>query len=336
MVEVTLRTMAGVMLLRPTPELVAQIWGILARALELHPVRLHAIQFMSNHVHMLLTSDHAQQLAAFTKYLNRNISAIVKKTLNWKTPVWEPRPHHAIILDDAAALARFRYIHSNGVKEGLVDHPSESPWVSSAPALLADGEVVAYWASAADRRRARRRGESTDARDCGKEYRIKFAPLPGLEDLTTDQRRTVIAEVFDDIASEARVARAGRPSLGVAAIVAPQPLVQHELEEKTPGPVVYASNEDEAMEFCAVRERFITVYREQSKAMREGKPYAFPPGSLPPNLPFVPWPPSVRMIWSISQMRTTARSGMRWRRARSGAGGAGRAAASRARQRSDR
>src|SRR5688572_9849764 len=138
-VEVTMRTMAGVMLLRPTPELVAQIWGILARALELYPVRLHAVQFMSNHVHMLLTSDHAKQLADFTKYVNRNISAIVKKMLNWKTPVWEPRPHHTIILDDAAALKRFRYIHSNGVKEGLIDHPSESPWVSSAPALLGDG-----------------------------------------------------------------------------------------------------------------------------------------------------------------------------------------------------
>lgn len=337
LVEVTLRTVAGVMLLRPTPELVAQIWGILGRALELYPVRLHAVQFMSNHVHMLLSTDHGKQLAAFTKYLNRNISAVVKKMLHWKGPVWEPRPHYAIILDDAAAMARFQYVHSNGVKEGLVDHPSDSPWVSSAQALLGNGEVVAHWASTADRRRARRLGESTDARECGKEYRIVFTPLPGTEDLTADERRAMVAETFDEIARAAHIARDGRPTLGVEAIVTPQPLVPSELE-KAPGPVVHGSSETEKEEFVAVRNEFIRAFRQAAKALAEGNRDAkFPPGSLPPNLPFVPWPPSVCIFWSLSRLRTTARASMGMRRRfTSAAGGAARAAAFRARQRSAR
>ena len=332
-----MRTMAGVMLLQPTPELVARIWGILARALELYPVRLHAVQFLSNHVHILLSTDHAKQLADFTKYVNRNISAVVKKLLGWKTPVWEPRPHHAIVLDEATAMARFRYLHSNGVKEGLIDHPSESPWVSSAQALLGGEEVVAYWASAAARRRARRRGESTDARDCGKEYRIKFAPLPGLEQLSPAERRRVIAEVFDDIAEEARIARGGRPALGVEKVVMPQPLDPHHLDEK-PGPVVYTSSDIEEKEFLATRAEFIRRFRECSRELSEGKrDVAFPPGSLPPNLPFVPWPLVAGILWSLSRHYRTTRdpSGMR-RRANYAPAGAARARAARVQRRPQR
>jgi len=257
---------------------------------------------------MILSTDHAKQLADFTKYVNRSISAVVKAALSWKAPVWEPRPHYAIILDEAAAMKRFRYLHSNGVKEGLIDHPSESPWVSSAQALLGDGEVVAYWASAADRRSARRRGESEDARDCGKEYRVVFTPLPGLERFSVDERRAVVAETFDDIAREARIARQGRPSLGHAAVLAPQPLEPREIEE-SPGPVVHATSETEQEEFLATRALFIDEFRKSSRRLSAGElDTAFPPGSLPPNRPFVPWPPSVSLLWSVSRLATATRS----------------------------
>ena len=49
MVEVTCRTIHSRFLLRPSPELNDIVIGVLARAQRMHPIRLCAVAFASNH-----------------------------------------------------------------------------------------------------------------------------------------------------------------------------------------------------------------------------------------------------------------------------------------------
>lgn len=136
LIEITMRIVGGRMLLRPDAELNAAILGILGRAQHLYAVRIHAYTFMSNHVHLLVTVVDAAQEAAFLRHLNKNIGDAIRRQTGWQGPIWDGRPTIDVITTDEKALERLYYICSNGVKEGLVAHPTEWPGVSSASALL--------------------------------------------------------------------------------------------------------------------------------------------------------------------------------------------------------
>src|SRR5688500_4838514 len=118
MVEVSLRCTDGEMLLAPDPELQRRLLGVLGRALHLFPVLLHANQFMSNHLHMLMTVANAERMARFMGYLAKNGGDAIRETRGTRW-VWGSRYWHRCIATDREATARLRYILSNGVKEGL-------------------------------------------------------------------------------------------------------------------------------------------------------------------------------------------------------------------------
>src|SRR4051812_7999888 len=63
LVEVTCRTIHGRLLLRPSQQLEEIVVGILARAQRTFQVRVCGYCFASNHYHLLLDVDSAQQLA---------------------------------------------------------------------------------------------------------------------------------------------------------------------------------------------------------------------------------------------------------------------------------
>jgi len=288
LVEVTLRTKDGAPLLRPEPTLAVAITAIIARALFLFSVQLHAFIFMSTHVHMLLTVKHADLLARFLRYVNRNVSVTVKRAIGHTGAVFEPRPHYAVVLGDAHALARLRYICSNSVKEGLVATPTEWPGASSACALLAQEDIVVRWANAAERRAAHRDGE--DPRQCGAEYRIALAPIAPLERLSADQRRQFFATMYDELAAEAREARDGMPPVGRDRLVNHPPVVTCDLVERR-GPIVHASTPEQAQAFHAARDAFIAAFRDASRRRAAGDlAVTFPPGANMPPGPGVPFP----------------------------------------------
>src|SRR5882757_2767876 len=71
LVEVTCRALHSRLLFRPSLTLNEIIIGALARAKHRHALRVCFFAFVSNHFHLLLEVDDAQQLAEFLRFLRR-------------------------------------------------------------------------------------------------------------------------------------------------------------------------------------------------------------------------------------------------------------------------
>jgi hypothetical protein len=69
LVEVTLRTLHGRLLLRPSSRANDLIVGVIGRAQRRYGIAIHGLVVLSNHAHLLLSADSPQQLAAFMDYV---------------------------------------------------------------------------------------------------------------------------------------------------------------------------------------------------------------------------------------------------------------------------
>ena len=165
--EVTTRTVQGRFLLKPSDQLNTIILGVLGRAQRLYAVRIHALVVLSNHYHMLLSVDTAQQLAAFMTYFNGNLGKEVLRHVDgWSDKVWSRRfeaiwipPHEYEQVD------RLRYLLSNGAKDGLVASPRDWPGVITLRALLEGQPVEGLWFNRSKENAARRSGKALHSHD---------------------------------------------------------------------------------------------------------------------------------------------------------------------------
>ncbi|HEY0556848.1 MAG TPA: transposase, partial [Thermoanaerobaculia bacterium] len=128
LVEVTTRTLHSRYLLRSSPELDEIIVGVLGRAQRLYEVRICGYLFLSSHYHLLLHVDNARQLALFMAYVNSNLAREISRLYRWPEKIWSRR-YQAIVIsgEEAAQIARLRYLLANGSKEGLVARPQDWP-----------------------------------------------------------------------------------------------------------------------------------------------------------------------------------------------------------------
>ncbi len=90
--EIKTRTVQGRFLLRPSKELNSIILGVLGRAQRLYAIEIHAFVVLSNHYHMLVSVDTAQQLSAFMTYFNGNLGKEVLRHVDGCSDnVWSRR-----------------------------------------------------------------------------------------------------------------------------------------------------------------------------------------------------------------------------------------------------
>jgi hypothetical protein len=182
---VTRTTVAQRMLLTPRPELDARILAAVERALELHPVDLHAYSFLSNRAAVLLSGDTRGDLSGFLARVFQPISLAVVQVYAWRRGVWTARSH-VTALDPLRAIGALRLVHAGAVLDGWIHHPLDWPGVSSAAALAGRGDVPG----------------------------IRLAPLPAHAALSGDERAALFRQMLDAIAAEGAVARRGSPPLG--------------------------------------------------------------------------------------------------------------------------
>src|SRR6185436_10841515 len=91
LVEVTTRTLQGMLLLRPGTLLNDIILGVLGRAQRLYEVEIHAYCFLATHSHLLLTVEDAGQLSAFMPFFNTNHAREVARLTGWNEKIWSRR-----------------------------------------------------------------------------------------------------------------------------------------------------------------------------------------------------------------------------------------------------
>jgi len=265
LLDLTMRTEQGRALLRPTRALTLCILGVLARCLALYKVELHAFVFLSNHGHLLASVENAFHATSFVRDFKRDTSKAIKRLTGWDSQVWAPsRP--IPILDHGAAIDRLAYVFSNGVKEGLVDHPLAWPGANSTRALLGDMTIVVPGG---------RRDPTSQT--------IRLAPLPALASRTCGEQRAVMHRLIEEVVIASAVARAGKPSLGLRGILDVDPFAPIPLAA-TRAPIAHASSAAAVADYKEERDAHGAAYRAASGKLRaEGSPISFPSDSFLPS-----------------------------------------------------
>jgi hypothetical protein len=292
MVEVTTRTAGARLLLRPCAVLNERILGILGRALHLYPVDLHAVVFLSNHWHALVSVPDAEALAGFLRHVNGNVAKAVQEVYGWQGPVWQRRAQAIVVADEAAAEARLRYVVAHGAKEGLVANPLEWPGVTCARALVGRERLVGAWVDRTRAGQIERSGRVPHPGEVTTWYPIELAPLPHWVGWSRDRRRAAIAALVGDIEREA----AGRAVLGVSRVLEQDPHAMPVRSKQGRAPWVHAIGQAARAVFLAARRVFLDVYRAAADCLRRGRPAMLPAGGFPPRPPLRP---AASTLWHV-------------------------------------
>ncbi len=93
---------------------------------------LHAYVLMTNHFHLLLTSELDAGPSLLMKFLGQRYVQYVNRTYRRSGSLWEGRFRSGLVQTDRYLLGCYRYIELNPVRANMVKHPIEYPWSSYA------------------------------------------------------------------------------------------------------------------------------------------------------------------------------------------------------------
>jgi hypothetical protein len=288
--EVMTRTFQRRFLLRPSPEVVEIIIGILGRAQARYQMTIYSFVFLSDHYHMQVRAENARQLARFMGYVNSNIAREVGKIVGWKGAFWGGRYKAIVVSDEEAALVeRFKYILSNGCKEGLVASPLDWTGASVATALhTGDGILKGKWFDRTKQYRASAKGKT---RVFESEETVQISPLPCWEHLSRDEIQRKVADLIHEIEEEtSRMHRDdGTAPIGMERVSSLDPHDAPQKEaESSPAPLVIAATREARQLLRDSYHAFVAQYRQAAERLKAGElKVTFPLGSFPPPLPFV-------------------------------------------------
>jgi len=120
---------------------------------------------------------------------------------------------------------------------------------------------------------------------------VVLSQLPCWKHLTPEAYRARVADLVRQIEATAAAERAkkGVEPLGAEKILAQDPETRPETLDRSPAPFVHAATRKIRKELWEAYGWFVAAYREAADKLRKGdRNAAFPPGSFPPHLPFVP------------------------------------------------
>jgi REP element-mobilizing transposase RayT len=224
--EITIRTIQGRFLLRPSKKLNDLILGVIGRALWMYPgIRIYAIKVASNHIHLIISSPDVRTLRKFMNHIDSNIAREAGRMHWWRDKFWSRRYRAIPILDDESLMRRMRYLFSHGCKEGLVTSPLEWPGVGCERALISKEALKGTWYDRTAMYEAERRGKECRLEDFAIEYDVPLTPLPCFEGLSEEEVIRVYRKMIEDIETEAkeRISREGISPLGVDNVLSQNP-----------------------------------------------------------------------------------------------------------------
>lgn len=279
----TMRTNARRMHFRPSAALNAAILGIIGRALSLYPVTIHAMVWMSNHWHALLSACDAEATTDFMRYVHSQTAKAAQRINGVKGKVWRNTPPSIIpVLGERAQLKRLEYILAHGTKERLVASPLLWPGVHCAGALASNTPLFGDWIDYTKKQQLSRRrtphpGEYTTR------YRIDFEPLPALAPCSPEERIRAVQQMIDRI-----VEQNPGPHLGVEAVLAMDPNREPATPEfERQAPAVFTSNPTLHERYIRLRDAFRAAYRRAAE-LHEQRPtqVTWPLGNFLPACQF--------------------------------------------------
>ena len=290
LVEITVRTVQGRFLLKPSPGFREIVVGALARAQSLYPIRLHALACLSNHLHLLLSASDAQELAFFMRHFNTNLSKEAGRFHDWSGPLFQRR-YQAIPVseEEEVQVARLRYVLEQGCKENLVAKPTDWPGAHCAGALSEGTALRGVWLDRTAEYNARRRGKSVKAGAFSHEYQLELRPLPCWQNLPKESIQALVSSLMRQIERETRKRhrRAGSRPLGVRSVLKQHPHARPHQSKRSPAPLFHVRSRQVRTQLHLAYAWFVESFREAAQRLRQGaSKVKFPEGSFPPASPF--------------------------------------------------
>lgn len=285
--EITTRITGNELLLRPCKTVNAIILGVLARAQIRTGIVLHSFVFLSNHYHILVTTEDAEQLSEFMQYLNSNIARKLNDHLGRSGSFWQRRFRSIAMTEDEATVRwRLRYHMAHGVKELLVGRIGEWPGVTALPWLLHAQRLVGVWTDFTARSKARRRKSFVEvAGQFDTLYEVEMSPLPCWRDLDAAFWRKLIHDDVLELQAkyDAERVASGRSPMGVDAVLTVDPYTRVEAPAKRRAPSVLTLDRRGARAIKAEQRAVREAYTEASERYRAGElTVAFPGGTMRP------------------------------------------------------
>ena len=239
---------------------------------------------------MYLIVESAEQLADFMEYLDSNLARELGRHYDWRQKLWA-RPYSAIPVSDEpeAQIARMKYLVGNAVKEQIVEKVAQWPGLHAAQEILGDRPLVGTWVNRTYL--YRQRGKKIDPEKARSTETLELAKLPCWADLSDDEYRARVADLVDQVETEARIEReaTGKRALGRKAVLRQHAHYSPPREKRSPIPLFHAASKEARTRFREAFKAFLDAYRIASGKLRDGyRDVAFPEGSFPPGLPFVP------------------------------------------------
>jgi len=95
-----------------------------------HGVKIHAYVLMTNHVHLLATSQSTHGISLMMQQTGRYYVPYINYKYNRTGTLWEGRFKSSLVDDDVYVLACMRYIEMNPVRAFMVKAPQDYIWSS--------------------------------------------------------------------------------------------------------------------------------------------------------------------------------------------------------------
>jgi len=291
LVEITVRCSQRRLLLRPSPALREIFIGVLARAQELYPVRMHAFCCLGNHYHLLLSGDSSKQISEYMRHVNTNLSKEAGRLHDWEGPLFEGRHRRIPVSEEPQAqIARLRYVLSQGTKEDLVGRPTDWPGAHSTEALLEGTSLHGVWYDRSREYAARQRGKAVDPEAFATRYELHLEPLPCWRDVSPRAVQQYVREMVEEIEAEtaARHRREGTEPMGAEAVQRQHPHQRPSKSKRSPAPLFHAATQRVRRALIDAYRAFVAAFRQAAERLKAGElGVAFPRGSFPPPRPFV-------------------------------------------------
>ena len=191
--------------------------GILAKAKRLYPsVNIYAFALMSNHLHLQVKAGVPKELSLFMRYLKCELSQRWAYYIRKRGPQWDLNSFKATALPtEGAQYESFKYILSQGVKEGLVKMPKDWPGPHAAHYWFNNKKPLkGYWLNGTLYSKVKYQIPSVKVGKFMEEEFLVLDELPFI-DLNTDELKSLEEEII----KEGRELRKGRKVLGIKKIL---------------------------------------------------------------------------------------------------------------------
>ena len=288
--HVSIRTENAQLMLVPSARVNQMIGGIIAKYQEEFSITIYAYTVLSNHIHIIARATK-RNLWRFEQGVNREVAKRMNRLLGRSGHFWGRRYDEQMIAEEGDSLEALLYVTCNAVSHGLERHPSLWPGLNSYAQMLDEKDRIYtftdYTALGKALRKARRTKKRVNPRDFETRHVLRLTPIPELQHLSQEERRTVLLRLVTKrvrrIKDERRAQ--GQGFLGRENVLRQPHTAIPRSVKRTPRPICYTKSFEAKKRFMSWYFPWLEAFREASRRFRSGELLVeFPENSIKPPI----------------------------------------------------